>query len=106
MIVAAVLAVVLVVVAVTAFVRLRAVEAERDALEAERARLAADGEALRERVAELRREADELIPYRDAVDAAEDWLWATDEEGRCGSRAPPGRRCSATRTSSARRCRS
>jgi c-di-GMP phosphodiesterase len=90
MIVAAVLAVVLIVVAVTAFVRLRAVEAERDALEAERARLAADGEALRTRVAELRREADELIPYRDAVDAAEDWLWATDEEGTLRFSSPAG----------------
>ena len=90
MVLAVVLAVVLVVVGVTAFVRLRAVEAERDALETERARLAADGEALRARVAELRREADELIPYRDAVDAAEDWLWATDEEGTLRFSSPAG----------------
>ena len=90
MVLAVVLAVVLVVVGVTAFVRLRAVEAERDALETERARLAADGEALRARVAELRREADELLPYRDAVDAAEDWLWATDEEGTLRFSSPAG----------------
>ncbi len=81
-IVAVVLAVVLVVGGAVAFTRLRAVEAERDAKEAERARLEAEGEALRARLAEVRREADELIPYRDAVDAAEDWLWAVDEEGR------------------------
>jgi c-di-GMP phosphodiesterase len=81
-IVAAVLAVVLVVGGAVAFTRLRAAEAERDAKEAERARLEAEGEALRARLAEARREADELIPYRDAVDAAEDWLWAVDEEGR------------------------
>ena len=90
MVLAVVLAVILVVVGVTAFARLRAVEAERDALETEQARLAADGEALRARVAELRREADELIPYRDAVDAAEDWLWATDEEGTLRFSSPAG----------------
>jgi EAL and modified HD-GYP domain-containing signal transduction protein len=89
-IVAAVLAVVLVVVGVTAFVRLRAVEAERDAGEAERRRLAAEVEAQRARLAELRVEVDGLIPFRDAVDAAEDWLWAVDEDGRLRFSSPAG----------------
>jgi EAL and modified HD-GYP domain-containing signal transduction protein len=89
-ILAAVLAVVLVVVGVAAFVRLRSVAAERDAAESERARLAAEVEAQRERLAELRVQADALIPYRDAVDAAEDWLWAVDEEGRLRFSSPSG----------------
>ncbi len=84
------LAVVLVVVGVAAFIRLRAVEAERDAAEAERSRLAAEVEAQRERLAELRGQVDELIPYRDAVDAAEDWLWAVDEDGRLRFSSPAG----------------
>src|SRR4051794_20900525 len=90
MVVAIVLAVLLVAVAATAFVRLRSVEAERDAAEAERKRLAAEEQALRARVAELRAEADALIPYRDAVDAAEDWLWAVDEDGRLRFSSPAG----------------
>jgi EAL and modified HD-GYP domain-containing signal transduction protein len=89
-IVAVVLAVVLVVGGVIAFMRLRAVEQERDLKESERARLAAEEQALRARLAEVRREADELIPYRDAVDAAEDWLWTVDEEGRIRFSSPAG----------------
>jgi EAL and modified HD-GYP domain-containing signal transduction protein len=89
-ILALVLAVVLVVGGVVAFTRLRAAETERDAKEAERARLAAEGEALRARLAEVRQEADELIPYRDAVDAAEDWLWTIDEDGRLRFSSPAG----------------
>ncbi|MDA0166167.1 HDOD domain-containing protein [Solirubrobacter ginsenosidimutans] len=81
MIAALVLAVVLIAVVAIAVTRVRALEGERRTLESERARLAAEGEQLRAQLAERRRDVDELIPYRDAVDAAEDWIWATDEDG-------------------------
>jgi EAL and modified HD-GYP domain-containing signal transduction protein len=90
LIVAVVLAVVLIVVGVTAAIRVRRLQDERRALESERARLASEGEQLRAQLAERRRELDELIPYRDAVDAAQDWIWAVDEEGRIRFSNPAG----------------
>jgi EAL and modified HD-GYP domain-containing signal transduction protein len=89
-IVALILAVVLIVVGVTAVIRVRGLESERRALESERARLVAEGEQLRAQLVERRRSLDELIPYRDAVDAAEDWIWATDEEGALCFSNPAG----------------
>lgn len=77
----AVLAGVLVVVVVAAALALRAARGRERALEAERARLAAEAEDLRARLAERVRERDELKPYRGLVDAAEDWVWACDEDG-------------------------
>jgi EAL and modified HD-GYP domain-containing signal transduction protein len=90
LIVSVVLAVVLIAVAVTAAIRLRGLEAERRTLESDRDRLAAEGEQLRADLAERRRSLDELIPYRDAVDAAEDWIWAVDEEGTLRFSSPAG----------------
>ena len=90
MIAALVLAVVLIAVVAIAVTRVRALEGERRTLESERARLAAEGEQLRAQLAERRRSLDELIPYRDAVDAAEDWIWATDEDGTLRFSSPAG----------------
>ncbi|HEY6887709.1 MAG TPA: PAS domain-containing protein, partial [Solirubrobacter sp.] len=90
MIAALVLAVVLIAVIVIAVTRVRALEGERRTLESERARLAAEGEQLRAQLAERRRSLDELIPYRDAVDAAQDWIWATDEDGTLRFSSPAG----------------
>ncbi len=83
MIVALVVAGVLAVVAIVLVVRLRASTAQVVALEAEKARLAG---ALATRESEL----SALQPYRDAVDAAADWIWAADRDGRITFSSPAG----------------
>ena len=83
MIVALVVAGVLAVVAIVLVVRLRASSAQVLALEAEKARLAG---ALATRESEV----SALRPYREAVDAAADWIWAADREGRITFSNPAG----------------
>src|SRR4051794_24022510 len=73
----------LVVVAIVAGLRLRAAARDAAELEAERARLAGE---LRERELEVA----ELKPYRWVVDAAPDWIWVTDGEGRITLSNPAG----------------
>ena len=89
-IVGVVLAVVLVLVIVAARVRLRAGRAREAALEPERARLAAEGEELRARLAERVAGAGGAAPFRPLVDAAEDWIWACDEDGTLTFSNPAG----------------
>lgn len=81
MIVAAVLAVVLVAVMIVAGVRLQATSRRAQEAEAERDRLKAEREQLRAQLADRDRTVEELTPYRGLVDAAADWVWATDEQG-------------------------
>ena len=90
MILVAVLAAVLVLVIVAAAIRLRALGREAAALETERARLAAEGEGLRAQLEQRQRELDELAPYRELVEAGEDWIWAVDEHGRLTYSNPAG----------------
>ena len=85
MIVALVVAGVLAVVAIVLVVRLRASSAQVVALEAEKARLAG---ALATRETEV----SALLPYREAVDAAADWIWAADRDGRITFSSAAGRR--------------
>jgi EAL and modified HD-GYP domain-containing signal transduction protein len=80
-IVAIVLAVVLVIVIVVAAQQVRAGKAREAALERDRARLEAEGEDLRARLAERVREVEALTPFRPLVEAADDWIWASDDEG-------------------------
>ena len=69
---------------------MRAGKAREAALERERARLEAEGEELRARLAERVREVDALAPYRPLVEAAEDWVWASDEDGTLTYSNPAG----------------
>src|SRR5688572_24522499 len=77
----ALLAAALVLVIVAAALLLRSAKARAVALERERARLEAEGEDLRARLAERVRQVDTLAPYRPLAEAAEDWVWASDDEG-------------------------
>src|SRR4051812_43582140 len=61
---------------------------------AERAAAAADAAEQRERIAALERAADDLraseAAYRALVDAAPDWMWASDPDGRLTFSNPAG----------------
>jgi EAL and modified HD-GYP domain-containing signal transduction protein len=72
------------IVAVVLGVRLQAATKRVAELEAERARLTA---SLSAREGELAA----LAPYRETVDSAPDWIWATDGEGRITFSNPVGR---------------
>ena len=77
----ALLAAALVLVIVAAALLLRSAKAREAVLERERARLEAEGEDLRARLAERVQQVDTLAPYRPLAEAAEDWVWASDDEG-------------------------
>src|SRR5690349_16520294 len=88
MVLALIPAVLLVLVAVAAGVRLRALAAERDRLTAEASSLRASVAALEATAAELR--ASETA-YRGLVDEASDWVWAADHVGTLTFSNPAGR---------------
>jgi EAL and modified HD-GYP domain-containing signal transduction protein len=81
---------VLVLVVVVAAQQVREGKARETVLERERARLQAEGEDLRARLAERVREVEALAPYRPLVEAAEDWVWASDEDGTLTFSNPAG----------------
>src|SRR5690348_3818915 len=87
MVLALIPAVLLVLVAAVAGVRLRALAAERD-------RLAAEGDTLRAQVSALEATAAELraseTAYRGLVDEASDWVWAADHVGTLTFSNPAG----------------